>query len=185
VETELGQGSIFWFTVRVQIYPVADVSPAERNAIKTKAQALGAYGLEDQIRARVLLVEDNQVNRTIAVKMLQALGCTVSLACDGRQALEAAKSRQFDLVLMDCQMPVMDGFEATRAIRAHEAESTVDLAAPNAGPRHVPIVALTANAIAGDRERCLASGMDDYLAKPFKREQLRAVLARWLETALG
>jgi CheY-like chemotaxis protein len=112
--------------------------------------------------------------------MLQGLGCTVEVACDGHEAVEAAFGGHFDLVLMDCQMPVMDGFEASSVIRAREAELNAELGAAGLNARHLVIVALTANAISGDRERCLASGMDDYLAKPFKKEQLREMLMRWL-----
>ena len=103
--------------------------------------------------------------------MLQQMGLTVLRAEDGRQAVAAATSGTFDLILMDCQMPEMDGFEATRRIVAHERAQHL---------AHTPIIALTANAIRGDREACLAAGMDDYLAKPFLREDLAALLDRWL-----
>jgi signal transduction histidine kinase/CheY-like chemotaxis protein len=116
----------------------------------------------------ILLVEDNEVNQAVAMEMLRSLGCSVEIATNGREALEALKRGGFDLALMDCQMPVMDGYEATRELRRNEAESNT----------HMPVVALTANAMQGDRERCVAAGMDDYLPKPFKREQLAGVLAR-------
>jgi len=115
----------------------------------------------------VLLVEDNPVNQRVAESMLQRLGYRVHTVGDGRQALQALLRRSYALVLMDCQMPVMDGFEATRAIRRTEQESGA----------HVTIVAMTANALAGDRERCLEAGMDDYLAKPVTLRDLRAMLA--------
>jgi two-component system sensor histidine kinase/response regulator len=121
--------------------------------------------------ARVLLVEDNRVNQDVAVRLMETFGIRPTLCVNGSEAVAALSNARFDLVLMDCQMPVMDGFEATRVIRVREAGSK--------GLR-VPIVALTANAMPGDRERCLAAGMDDYLAKPFKRDSLGAVLARWL-----
>ena len=119
---------------------------------------------------RVLLVEDNQVNQMVAQRMLEGLGCTVGLAGNGLEALEKLARQRFDVVLMDCQMPEMDGYTATSELRHREKE---------AGVAHVPVVALTANALAGDRERCLAAGMDDYISKPFRRDALAAVLARW------
>jgi len=121
---------------------------------------------------RVLLVEDTPVNQQVATAMLEGMGCVVLLAHDGQQAVHLAAARDVDAVLMDCQMPVLDGFEATRRIRLAEA----------GGPR-VPIIALTANALHGDRERCLAAGMDDYLSKPFSGAALRAALGRWLAPA--
>ncbi|WP_273703857.1 response regulator, partial [Candidatus Accumulibacter vicinus] len=116
---------------------------------------------------RVLLVEDNPVNRAVALAILEHCGCEVGIAVDGREAVEICGAGDFDLVLMDCQMPEMDGYEATRAIRAREHPG-----------KRVPIVALTANAMSGDRERCLAAGMDDYLAKPIQIEALAEVLRR-------
>ena len=124
-------------------------------------------------RGRILLAEDNPVNREVATAMLESLGCCVDLAENGRHAVEAMAQRSYDLVLMDCQMPELDGFAATAAIRHHEA--SVDVG------RHVPIIALTAHAMEGDRENCLAAGMDDYLSKPFTKEGLSSTLHRWLE----
>jgi two-component system, sensor histidine kinase and response regulator len=121
--------------------------------------------------ARVLLVEDNVVNQQVAQRMLGTFGIQVEICENGEQALVRMKADRFDLVFMDCQMPVMDGYDATRQLRERERLE--------AAPR-VPVVAMTANALAGDRERCLAAGMDDYLAKPFKREALGKKLARWL-----
>ena len=131
------------------------------------------------IGARVLLVEDNRVNQEICKAMLRKLGCEVEVASDGRAGVDAAFAASFDVVLMDCQMPVMDGFQATGAIRAREAELDVELRASGLPARRLPIIALTANAMQGDRERCIASGMDDYLAKPFKKDQLVELLQRW------
>jgi CheY-like chemotaxis protein len=120
----------------------------------------------------VLLAEDTTVNQQVAIAMLTRIGCEVTLAHNGDEAIALIAGEHFDVVLMDCQMPEMDGFEATRRIRAREGS----------GPR-LPIVALTANALQGDRERCLAAGMDDYLSKPFTRAALHAVLMRWLPRA--
>jgi PAS domain S-box-containing protein len=127
-------------------------------------------------RARVLVVEDNAVNQEVACAMLKELGCTLAVAGNGREALAALREQTFDLVFMDCQMPEMDGFEAVERFRRSAA-------AGYATPGDVPIVALTANALAGDAERCLASGFSDYLAKPVRREQLDGALARWVTAA--
>jgi len=123
--------------------------------------------------ARVLLVEDSQINLEVAVAMLESLGCTVETAENGYAALDRHASGEFGLIFMDCQMPEMDGFDATVEIRRREAISG----------RRTPIVALTASVIGG-RERCLAAGMDDYLAKPFTREQIKAMLTTWLDPSV-
>jgi CheY-like chemotaxis protein len=123
------------------------------------------------LTGRVLLAEDNPVNQEVASAMLQRIGVSMSIANNGQEALDLLALERFDLVLMDCQMPIMDGFEATAGIRRREAEQ---------GLSAIPIIALTANAISGDREHCLAQGMDDYLSKPFAQQQLYDVLARWL-----
>jgi CheY-like chemotaxis protein len=165
IESTLGVGSRFWFELQLSVAAQACGSAPE------SASADGAP-LSPPLPGRVLLVEDNGVNQEIGVAMLQAIGCEVDLAADGREAIEATGSKAYDLVLMDCQMPHVDGFEATRAIRARERESQP--------VRRLPIVALTANAMSGDREQCTAAGMDDYLSKPFTQAQLRAVLATWV-----
>lgn len=120
-------------------------------------------------RARILLAEDNLVNQKVALRMLEKFGCQVDVAANGQLALEMLPLNSYDLVFMDCQMPIMDGFNATAAIRK--------LPEPF---QSIPIVALTANAMAGDRERCLAAGMDDYISKPVKANDLAVVLERWL-----
>ena len=127
-------------------------------------------------RCRVLLVEDNPVNQDVTRAMLARLGCEAVVRGSGRAGVEAFMHESFDIVLMDCQMPEMDGFAATREIRQWEG-----LRAPGAAPAQaVPIVAVTANAMPGDREKCLAAGMDDYLAKPFTLTSLRSILSRHL-----
>ena len=138
----------------------------------TRARSCGPPGRAGRSPGCVLLVEDNPVNQEVASEMLRSLGCDVHVAEDGVQALEILANAHYDVVLMDCQMPRMDGFEATRALRAREDEG-----------QRTPIVALTANAMEGDREACLAAGMDDYLPKPFDRDALRGVLRRWLPQA--
>lgn len=124
-----------------------------------------------KLSGKVLLAEDNPVNQAVALGMLDSLGVDVAVVTDGQAAIDALNGQRFDLVLMDCQMPVMDGLQATREIRAAEREKD---------SRQVPIVALTANALAGDREECLEAGMNEYLSKPFTMDQLHAVLSMFL-----
>ena len=160
-ESQPGSGSTFWFELP---FALAE-APVENE------QGL-ATGTRQLFSARILLVEDNPTNSEVARIMLEDMGAiTVIHAANGRAGLNAAKIGGFDLILMDCQMPEMDGFEATRQIIAHERSN---------GLPHTPIIALTANAIRGDRETCIEAGMDDYLAKPFRFEALMAKLDRWL-----
>lgn len=142
------------------------LAPADLRPAPEPARAAPAFG------ARVLVAEDNAVNQRLIAKLLERLGCFPTMAGDGREALDLLAKEEFDLVLMDCQMPTLDGFEAARAIRLSEAATSA---------ARMPIVALTANAMRGDRERCLEAGMDDYLTKPLKRADLERTLARWLD----
>ncbi len=143
-------------------------SVAERAALAAERRARFAS-------VSVLVVEDNPVNQEVALGMLAKLGVRAATADNGRDGLEALAAGHFDAVLMDCQMPVLDGYAATRELRARElADGAV---------RHVPVIALTANAMQGDAERCLAAGMDDYLAKPFDPARLEEILARWTKGA--
>ena len=121
-------------------------------------------------KSKVLVVEDNQVNQQVAKGRLEKLGYEVAIADNGAVAVELFQGQNFDLIFMDCQMPVLDGFQATRRIRQHEQRSS----------GHVPIIAMTAHAMSGDRDQCIQAGMDDYMAKPFKTEELKLVLQRWL-----
>ena len=139
----------------------------------SKGRASGAPGaprVQIRFAGRVLVAEDNPVNQEVAVGMLESLGLTVDVADNGREAVDRFAEASYDLILVDCQMPELDGYAATAEIRRREQALGL----------HVPIVALTANALEGDREICIAAGMDDYLAKPFSREQLTATLVRWL-----
>jgi two-component system, sensor histidine kinase len=167
VTSDVGRGSTFWFTVTLP-----EVAGLDHTEFAPRASPRASATSSQQLRGHVLLVEDNVVNQAVAVGMLDALGCEVTVASDGRDAIEKLATRPFDAVLMDCQMPVMDGFAATRAIRSR-ANADAQL----------PIIALTANAVDGDRERCLAAGMDEYLSKPFRLEQLSEVLSRFLKPA--
>ena len=132
---------------------------------------MGELDPSGSLAGSVLVVEDNEVNRMIVQQILQSLGLDVIEAGDGTEALEVLGNRNVDLVLMDCQMPVMDGYVATRAIRKREVEH---------GRRRVPIVALTADAFDDDAARSRDAGMDAHLAKPYTRDQLRSMLACWL-----
>ena len=160
-----GQGTTFWFEVPLdrQIIPEQPEAPTRKRIDSSTAA---------KFSGRVLVAEDNVVNQVVVSSMLESLGVTCQIAENGRVAVDRLQTDCFDLLFMDCQMPEMDGFSATAAIREHECTSRQ--------AKKLPIVALTANAVAGDRERCLAVGMDDYLSKPFTREQLSNVLARWL-----
>ena len=161
VDSDPGVGSTFAFSVR---FLPADGSSTLEEEGRRQASPLPVSG-----PWRILLVEDNPVNQLVVSQQLRALGLEVSSATNGREALEILEREAFDLVLMDCQMPELDGYEATRRIRQREI-----------GGEHLPVVALTAHAMAGDREKCLAAGMDDYLSKPFSVEDFGAVLERWL-----
>jgi len=130
----------------------------------------------------ILLVEDNPVNQAVASATLAQFHCDVEIANQGQEALDMLASRSYDLIFMDCQMPVMDGFQTTELIRAREQQAAAQSGQPL---ERTPIVALTAHAISGDRDRCLQVGMDDYLSKPFAREDLIAVLDRWLRPTLA
>ena len=158
-----GEGSNFRLTVALPTAP--EDAPAEP-VVANGARLLSGH---------VLLAEDNPVNALVAEAALQGLGLSVQVVGDGEQAVAAFKTRRPDLVLMDCQMPVMDGFEAARRMREHEQEA--------GDGRRTPIVALTANAMDGDRERSLAAGMDDHMAKPFRDDALWATLRRLLVQA--
>ncbi|WP_374594421.1 ATP-binding protein [Aquabacterium sp.] len=168
-----GRGSTF--TLSVPLPPVQD-APSSALAPIAEAPPQGHTTASPALQGRVLLAEDNPVNALLAEAILQRLGLEVQVVTDGRAAVEAVKHGSPDVVLMDCQMPVMDGFEATRQIRVEQAR---------ARGRRVPIIALTASALEGDRDRCLAAGMDGHLSKPFRDHQLVALLTPYLAFAQG
>ncbi|WP_374683356.1 response regulator [Accumulibacter sp.] len=164
------------------LYDAIATAMSQQTLAGRSAQALslpsaqaGADELPAKLCGRVLVAEDNPVNQQVAAAMLESLGLHCRLADNGRRAIERLQQDTFDLVLMDCQMPDMDGFEATAEIRSRQDDGRLR--------GDLPIIALTANAVDGDRERCLAAGMDDYLSKPFSRERLLATLQRWLPPA--
>jgi CheY-like chemotaxis protein/HPt (histidine-containing phosphotransfer) domain-containing protein len=155
VTSQVGHGSTFWFEVDLAFETQERESPMAAPAVAADvSQARGV---------RVLLVEDNPVNRQFALAVLKSVGAVVAVAKDGGEGVRMACAEPYDLILMDCQMPVLDGYEATRRIRAAGVTTLV--------------IALTANAMEGDRARCTAAGMDDYLAKPIRPDTLRAAVA--------
>ena len=166
-ESEPGIGSHFFFTVRLEVVPLH-----ERKAQVADSEIHRRIYTEDsqQLNMHVLVAEDNETNQEVAVGMLQKLGCEVTLVTNGVEAIEAVAETSFDVILMDCQMPVMDGYQATASIRIMEKKE--------GSVKHIPIIALTANALEGDRERCLSAGMDDYISKPFKQEKMLKILER-------
>lgn len=148
----------------------------ERKEVEEPARLITRHTLNEAARDRyrILLVEDNVVNQKVARHLLERLGYRCDLATNGREAVSATDRKFYDLVLMDCHMPEMDGFEATAAIRDREGNT-----------RHTPIIAMTALAMTGDRERCLDAGMDDYIPKPIDVEVLRDKLTAWLDQEGG
>ncbi len=135
---------------------------------KSRRRATDSPALMRSTPTRVLIAEDNAVNRKVAVRLLEKLGCRVDVASDGKEAVSMVAQRPYDLVFMDCQMPEMDGYQATAEIRQRQRAE-----------RGIPIIAMTAHAMQGDRDRCLAAGMDDYISKPLRTEELVAVIEQW------
>lgn len=173
VDSEAGAGAAFWFTVQCRLVLSA---PAAAGAEAAGGAGPRSPALDRAAGVRILLAEDNPVNQRLAVLQLERLGYVVHAVADGRMAVDSILQapHAYDLVLMDCQMPVIDGFEATRAIRLSDSPA-----------RCIPVIAMTANAMQGDREACLAAGMDDYVSKPVRPAQLDQVLRRWLSQPSG
>ncbi|MBC3797518.1 response regulator [Acetobacterium tundrae] len=192
VKSEFGKGSIFWFTTHFNVtekvlksnvpYPSSDNPwvmyetelgiPKKSCKLEPEKRSLdsvtGQKNLQDLCNAKILLVEDNELNQEVAVEILRDVGLQVDIAANGEIAVAMVDQKKYDLVLMDMQMPVLDGLEATRQIRSNNRF------------RNLPIVAMTANAMAGDREQCLAAGMNDHLPKPIVPGDLFKMLVRWI-----
>ena len=182
VQSAAGTGSTFWFTLPLDLAdaqsdPGADVAPAVR-ASPVPSVALPGAAMSLPPQPLILLVEDNLINQKVAQLQIGKLGYALRIVGNGQEAVDAVRAAwsgeapALAAVLMDCQMPVLDGFEATKAIRFHEL----------ARVGRIPIIAMTANAMEGDRQRCLAAGMDDYLSKPINPVHLRELLAKWVST---
>ncbi|NOT22104.1 MAG: response regulator [Nitrospiraceae bacterium] len=164
-------GSFSWLQKPVRRWALHDwLRQYRQGFVMGQSSAVPESAPSRVLGGRILLAEDNPVNREVATGMLELLGYQVDIAQDGCQALDLSSTGRYDLILMDCQMPVMDGFTASANIRDRERQTKA---------ARIPIIALTANAMAGDRERCLEAGMDDFLSKPFSQGQLHGILSRW------
>jgi CheY-like chemotaxis protein len=164
-ESELGRGSTFRFTIDLAV---------AREAGRATADATETASPNWSKSPRVLVAEDDPVNQTVIARSLERAGCDADIVGDGEQALRALSERHYDLVLMDCQMPVIDGYEATRELRRREGSG-----------HHTPVIAMTAHAMDGAAEDCLQAGMDDYLSKPLRRDRLNEALRRWIPSQTG
>jgi len=166
-DSEPGKGSHFFFTLPLEVAP-----EMERKSLPDSAKTSHTIaGNRKQLAMHVLVAEDNETNQEVVSAMLNKIGCKVTFVVNGQEAVDAVAEKSYNLIFMDCQMPVMDGYQATAAIRRREEKEGLK--------DHIPIIALTANALEGDREKCLSAGMDDYLSKPFKQDDIAAILARW------
>jgi CheY-like chemotaxis protein len=167
VTSQLGEGSTFWFTTRTSAVRKPEAGGQERPGpnptTPSHSQKVGALASR-----RLLLAEDNLVNQKVVLAMLSESGCQIDIVANGAEAIRAARGHTYDAILMDCQMPELNGFEATTSIRANELDSN----------RRTPIIAVTAGARPEDRERCLLGGMDECLTKPLRRDVLLATVDR-------
>jgi len=161
LQSKVGVGSMFHFTIPLGVPQVSNPAPESITHAEESSRRRSTF--------QILLAEDNPVNQMVSLRQLQALGYRAEAVTNGIDALEALNRQPFDLILMDCQMPRLDGYETTRRIRQRETTG-----------RRVPIIAVTAHAMKGDREKCLAAGMDDYISKPFREHDLAVKLSRWL-----
>ncbi len=182
VDSQLGSGSTFWFSLPLTLSAYRSLpqlsksKPADSSQVAHKNQLIELYPSDLEAarpdgppgESRILVVDDNEINREVAVEMLEALGHMVDTARDGREAVDRFDPSVHNVVLMDCQMPVMDGYQATQEIRRRHTSS-----------RHVPIIALTAHAMRGERDRCVAAGMDDHLSKPVSLPRLKQMMKKW------
>jgi two-component system, sensor histidine kinase and response regulator len=164
VHSQNGTTPVFWCRIPVQH------SPSHRSVQTRDISVAGPTDGHAKSPCRILMAEDNSINQRVGKLILQRAGYLIDMVGDGSEAVEAHRGEPYDMILMDCQMPTMDGFEATRRIRTNSHRQPI-------------IIAVTANALVGERERCLAAGMDDYLSKPFQAEQLVAIVKKWVDAA--
>jgi len=163
IESKKEQGSTFFFTVKLEQDKSSDIPTDHQPATKSI--------LADEFKGNaILLVEDNPLNQELSTEILKMNGFSVSVASNGKEALQKLETENFDCVLMDCQMPVMDGYEATRQIRKQEKF------------RYLPVIALTANAMKGDKEKALRAGMNDHIAKPVDPDAMFSTIAKWINS---
>jgi len=178
VKSEVNSGSTFWFTAVFEKRATIPSSPEDKMKAEIKSPADRTDEPESSRKykrmMRVLVVEDNPVNQRVAQALLAKLELRSDVVANGHEAVKALQSTHYDLVLMDCQMPEMDGYEATRIIRMPESRAL--------NPA-IPIIAMTALAMQGDRDRCIQAGMNDFIAKPILRKDLTEMLERWLNRA--
>jgi CheY-like chemotaxis protein len=172
VVSEPGKGSAFSFDLRMPAGDEVDLVVTKRFLKKELSSLATRLDNTELLVGQILVVDDNEVNRAVASFMLTDLGIEIDIAEDGVQALEKFSSGSFDAILMDCQMPKLDGLQATQAIRQMESES---------GEDPVPIIAVTASAIIGESEKCIAAGMNDFLSKPYTSKQLYSILSKYLQ----
>ena len=174
VTSEEGKGSTFWFTVELEKQSVEALKAVQETTTHAQLVAPRVVGSLGDLTVRILLAEDNIINQKVALHQLKSLGYSADVVTDGQQALEALAKINYDLVLMDCMMPIMDGYEATAAIRNPSSHVL---------NHNVPIIAMTANAMKEECDKCLAAGMDDFVSKPAKKEVLAEVLEKWLSSS--
>ena len=178
LESNEGKGSTFWFTAVFEKRPTGSGSTEERfteiegEGARERSAATSTISENGKRKIRILVVEDNPVNQKVAQAMLRKMGLRADVVADGQEAVNALQMIHYDLVLMDCQMPEMDGFQATRCIRQEGSK---------AFNPHIPIIAMTAATMQGDRKKCIQAGMSDFIAKPILKRELTEMLARWLE----
>jgi len=177
VQSEVGKGSTFWFTAIFEKQPAGIESAEYIGEIEVKGAMhqndVPGFAQSFKRKIRILVAEDNPVNQKVAIALLRKMGMQSDVVANGLEAVNALQTIPYDLVLMDCQMPEMDGYEATSKIRQPESKAL--------NPR-IPIIAMTALAMFGDREKCIQAGMDDFIAKPVLRRDLTKMLDRWLAT---
>ena len=166
-----GEGSRF--RVEIELAAPRDSAQSPHHHELRRHSAVAVPHLSDADAPLVLVAEDSKVNQIVAARALERCGCRVEIVDDGAAALAALSLQQFDAVLMDCQMPVLDGYAATAQLRSQQ------------GDRHVPVIAMTAHAMDGDRARCIAAGMDDCITKPMRHAELRETLSRWIPAMRG